>query len=107
MQTILEQTPVNVNLVSGFDSSFPLVPNPANQIKKLKIREFISWSVCFAVISGLTGLMKYLKVGVTMDLITSIVFYGSLFGFLYFMVKIIRISKSPDVLNSGTRQGLN
>jgi hypothetical protein len=107
MQTILDQPQASENSVSGFNSSFPLIPDPVNQIKKLKINEFISWSICFGVISGLTGLMKYMKVGVTMDSVTSVVFYGSLIGFIYFMLKILQISKDPIQLHSRSGHGLN
>jgi hypothetical protein len=107
MQTILDQPQVKENSVSGFDPSFLVIPDPENQIKKLKIKEFISWSVCFAVISVLTGLMKFMKVGVTMDSVTSIMFYGSLVGFIYFMLKIIQISKNPVQLPVRPRHGLN
>lgn len=107
MQTILDQPQVKVNSAPGFDTSFPFIPDPVTQIKKLKIKEFISWAVCFAVISGLTGLMKYMKVGVTMDSVTNVMFYGSLAGFIYFVLKIIRISKIPVQMHSGSAHALN
>ncbi|HEY2348407.1 MAG TPA: hypothetical protein VGH64_05300, partial [Puia sp.] len=65
------------------------------------------WSVCFAVVCGLTGLLKYLKVGVTMDTITSALFYLSLAGLIYFITRIIMMSKSPVQLHSTNLHELN
>jgi len=100
MQTVHKQ-----NMISpGYNSSFSRIPDPANQAKRLKIREFISWSVCFATIAGLTGLMKILKVGVTMDTVTSGLFYLSLLGLIFFISKIISASKNPVQLKSSNLQ---
>ncbi|HEY4935929.1 MAG TPA: hypothetical protein VII44_05080 [Puia sp.] len=94
MHTIREQKVIDISQ-GGFRSSFSSAMVSANQAKRLKISEFISWSVCFAIVSGLTGLMKFLKVGLTMDTVTSILFYLSLAGLAYFIYKIISLSKTP------------
>jgi len=88
-------------------SGFSQAPVSPNQEKRLKIREFISWSICFAIISGLTGLLKFLKVGVTMDSVTSILFYLSLAGLVFFVTKIIMICKNPVDLNADNLHELN
>jgi hypothetical protein len=81
-------------ITPGYSSSFSKVQVPANQPNRLKIREFISWAVCFAVVTALTGLLKYLKVGITMDAVTSALFYLSLFGVTFFVYRIIVLSTS-------------
>ena len=71
-----------------------------NQVKRLKKREFISWSVCFAVISLLTGLLKFLKIGVTMDSVTNVLFYASLISLAYFIYRIFSLpGNSIEVKN--------
>ena len=95
MQTAHEKAQMIKTTLSGIRSSISQTPDSPNQAKKLKIREFISWSVCLAVISGLTGLIKFLKVGVTMDTVNSALFYLSLGGLIFFISKIIRLSKNP------------
>jgi hypothetical protein len=90
-----------------FNSGFSQQPVPPIREKKLKIREFISWAACFAVISGLTGLLKYLKVGVTMDSITSSLFYLSLAGLIYFVTRIVRLSRTQVKIHSSNLHELN
>ncbi len=91
MQTVRKQ-----NMKSpGFSSSISNIPVSENQAKRLKIREFISWAACFAVITGLTGMLKILKVGITMDSVTSWMFYLSIVGLVYFIFRIISISRNP------------
>jgi hypothetical protein len=94
MQTILGQKKTDTTS-SAFKSYLSSAPVSTNHIKSLKIREFISWSVCFAIVSGLTGLMKFLNVGLTMDTITSILFYLSLGGLAWFVYKIFLLSRNP------------
>ena len=102
MQTILGQKEVAIS-PSSFISGSSEVPPSSSQLKRLKTREFISWGVCFGVVTLLTGLMKLLRVGITMEPITSIFFYLSIAGLVYFMSKAIRLSKaappaqSPDL----------
>jgi hypothetical protein len=107
MQTIRGQVNMINTSLSGIKSSISQVPDSSNQAKRLKISEFISWSVCFAVISGITGLIKYLKVGVTMDTVTSILFYSSLAGMVYFISRVISLSKNPVQLNRNLSHELN
>jgi hypothetical protein len=106
MQTIREPKTIDIS-PTGFKSNFPTSPVSPNQLKRLKIREFISWSVCFAVVCGLTGLLKFLNVGITMGPVTSTLFYLSLAGFIYFVTRIIRISKNPVALNTHNLHELN
>ncbi|HET7003213.1 MAG TPA: hypothetical protein VFI33_17945 [Puia sp.] len=90
-----------------FNAGFSQHPIPPVREKKLKIKEFISWAACFAVISGLTGLLKYLKVGITMDTITSSLFYLSLAGLIYFVTRIVMLSRSHVQVHPGNLHELN
>ena len=65
-----------------------------DQSKGLKIREFISWAVCFGIVTMLTGFLKILNIGVTMEPVTSIFFYSSLAGLAYFAAKAFRLSRT-------------
>lgn len=106
MQTVREQQSIDISPVPH---KSPMIPAPVSpdQVRKLKIREFISWSVCFAVITALTGLMKILQVGVTMDTVTSILFFLSLSGLIYFIYRIISFSRNPLPRSPHPRNELN
>ena len=90
-----------------FNAGFSQQTGSPIREKTLKIKEFISWATCFAVISGLTGLLKYLKVGITMDTVTSALFYLSLAGLIYFIARIIMLSKSRIQIHSNNLHELN
>ena len=90
-----------------FNAGFSQQPIPPVREKKLKIKEFISWAACFAVISGLTGLMKFLKVGITMDTVTSALFYLSLAAMIYFITRIVILSRSQVQIHSRNLHELN
>src|SRR5450432_1343934 len=106
METIHGQKLVD-NSVSSFMpvGSFDL--GSSNREKRLKSREFISWSVCFGVVSFLTGLLKFLKIGVTMDSVTTVLFYLSLAGLFYFTYRVLSLSKNPLHKNTGSFHRLN
>jgi hypothetical protein len=106
MQTVREQAPVRLSN-SGFKSTPSQFRISENQVNKLKIREFISWSVCFAVIVVLTGLLKYLKVGITMESVTSALFYSSLLALAYFIYRIVSLSRNPAQIKSNPFHELN
>jgi|SRR5664279_1655975 len=91
MQTIQEQSRIGLS-GSGFQGGQSQVGFAVN---RLKIKEFTSWSVCFAVIGVLTGLLKFLKLGVTMDSVTSVLFYASLMALAFFIYRIVSLSKTP------------
>ncbi|HTB24524.1 MAG TPA: hypothetical protein VK711_04095 [Puia sp.] len=93
MHTIRGQKTIEVSQ-AGFRSSFAR-PDSTNQSNRLKIREFISWSLCFAVITVITGLLKVLKIGITMDTVTSVLFYFSIAGLGWFIYKIFSLPKYP------------
>jgi len=61
---------------------------------RLKIRESVSWAICFAIIAGITGALLAYKIGVTMSDITSILFYFSLLGLVAFVARAVRLSRS-------------
>ena len=88
-------------------------PNPVNaghsekNINRLKIRELISWSVCFAAIGLLTGLLKFMKVGVTMDSVTSFLFYTSLTALAYMIYRIINFPRNSGYVNGNHNHELN
>lgn len=90
-----------------FNAGFSQQPVSPIREKTLKIREFTSWAVCFAIIFSLTGLLKYLKVGITMDAITSTLFYLSLAGLIYFIARIVMLSKSRIRIHSNNLHELN
>lgn len=112
MHTIRGQKTFDISH-TGFRSSFAN-PDSINRVNRLKIREFISWSVCFAVITVITGLLKVLKIGITMDTVTSVLFYFSIAGLGWFIYKIFSLPKYPvqgninhDLGNTKTLHGLN
>jgi hypothetical protein len=106
MQTVRGQKIIDIS-TSGFRSTFSQVPVSANQAKRLKIKEFISWSVCFGLVTVLTGLMKFLKTGLTMDSVTSILFFSSLAGLVYFVYKIVLVYRHPEQMNTHPLHELN
>jgi hypothetical protein len=113
MHTIRGQKTIDTSQ-AGFRSSFVAEQVSTNQVKRLKIREFISWSVCFAIITIITGLLKFLKIGVTMDSVTSVLFYFSIAGLGWFIYKIYSLLKypiqgnnNPDLGNSKALHELN
>src|SRR6476646_1118722 len=111
METLQMQTVRGHKMVSstGFNHSFTTSPVSENQAKRLKIREFISWSVCFGIVSAITGLIKFLKLGVTMVSVTSVLFYLSFSGLIYFIFRIVKMSTStaPVQANTQSLHGLN
>ena len=104
MQTIREQKVISPN---SFPSGFPVSPVSQPEVKRLKIKEFTSWAVCFAAVTGLTGTMKIMKVGITMDTVNSVLFFLSLSGLGFFIYRIIAISKTPAGLNRSDLHKLN
>jgi len=106
MQTVREQTGLGLT-TPGFKPT-PTHPGISEtHVNRLKIREFRSWSVCFAVITLLTGLLKFLKVGVTMESVTSTLFYTSLMALTYFIFRIISLSRNPAQVNNNSYHELN
>ena len=79
---------------SGFYPDNSQVRVSDGQANKLKIREFTSWSVCFAIVVVLTGLLKYLNLGITVESITSVLFYSSLLALVYFIYRIVTIPRN-------------
>ena len=106
MQTVREQNGKGIS-PAGYKTYQSQAPVSANQEKLLKIREFRSWSVCFSVIVLLTGLLKFLKLGITMETVTSGLFYTSLCGLVYFIYRIVSLSRTPVQLISKTPHELN
>jgi|SRR5450631_2639179 hypothetical protein len=107
MQTVREQAKmVNIS-TPGLKSIISPVPDSTNHSKRLKIREFISWSVCFAIVSLLTGLLMILKVGITMETVTASLFFLSLGGLIYFIYRIIVLSKEPVLFDPAVPHELN
>ena len=106
MQTVHEQSRMETPS-ARFRPSHSQAPASENQVKKLKIREFISWSVCFAIVAGLTGLLKLLKVGVTAESITSTLFYISILALGWFVFRIVTLSRNPVQVKSSTLHELN
>jgi hypothetical protein len=93
--------------VSAFKSPASKNSYPTKPGKSLIQNENISWFICFVIVSFLTGMLKFLKVGVTMDSVTSVIFYFSLIGVLYFLYKILFTPKVNPPKNTGHLHSLN
>jgi hypothetical protein len=106
MHTIQEDK-VHDSHFSALRSTNSPIPLPKDSDQKLKQREYISWTISFAVISLLTGLLKFLKLGVTMDSVTSGLFYLSVVGLVYFIYKIFSSPKKHAVQNLSSVHSLN
>jgi len=106
MQTVRKNAIDDIS-PARFGSGFPKAAISPDQEKKLKIREFMSWSACFAVVCGLTGLLKILQIGITMSTVTSTLFYLSLGGLIYFVTRIILIFRVPVQLHMNKLHELN
>jgi hypothetical protein len=106
MQTLREQSRVGLSN-SVFQASQSQSRATASPENRLKIKEFTSWSICFAIVGVLTGLLKYLKVGITMDSITSVLFYSSLSALAYFIYRIISLSRNPVQVKRNNYHELN
>jgi hypothetical protein len=106
MNTVREQARININS-SGFIPHYSPSSATENQSTRIKIRESVSWLVSFAVISFLTGLLKFLKIGVTVESITSALFYISLFSVSYFIYRIVALSRNTAQLRKGNLHELN
>ena len=107
MQTVSDNTRRIDISSSNFPTSYPRIPDPAGQIRKLKISEFKSWTVCFGIISFLTGMLMYLKVGVTMETVTASLFFLSLAGMIFSVYKLILLYREPARLETSSRHDLN
>ncbi len=106
MQTI-QKDKVTDSHFSALTSIGTNIPVRVHLDQKLKRREYVSWAISFAVISLLTGLLKFLKVGVTMDSVTSGLFYLSILGLVYFIYKIFSSPKRYAVQNHSGVDRLN
>jgi hypothetical protein len=106
MQILREEKTGEIG-VSAFKSPASLNSLPAKPSKSSIRNENISWLICFGIVSILTGMLKFLKVGVTMDTVTSVFFYISLLGVFYFFYKLLSAPKISSRENTGSFHGLN
>ena len=108
MQTVRDPSGMGI-LPSGYVAYSAPTQAPVAEIqaKRLKIREFKSWSVCLSVIVLLTGLIKVFNLGITMESVTSLLFFTSLSGLAYFIYRIISLSRTPVPLNTNSLHELN
>jgi hypothetical protein len=104
---ILRDEKIGEIRASAFKS--PVIPNsfPAKPEKSFIKNENISWLICFGIVCFLTGMLKFLKVGVTMDTVTSVFFYVSLIGMFYFLYKIFSAPKISPRENADVFHSLN
>lgn len=103
MQTI-RQTPQLADFPeSSFTAQITRQLLAQKEVKSLKISESLSWIVSFSVILLITGVLKFLKLGVTMGAVTSGLFYLSLAGIAYFIFNIIRINRIREEDQSRTK----
>jgi hypothetical protein len=76
--------------------------------RRLEIRDAIAWSVSFAVVALLTGALLLYRIGVTMSGITSLLFYCSLAGLVFFAARAVLLSGSNKTdKNEGNTVNLN
>ncbi len=106
------QTLNRLKTLNGSASVFQSAASPdavliKNHVKRLKIKEFISWSVCLAIITLITGLLKFLKIGVTMDSVTSGLFYLSLGGLTWLIYKMVKLSRNQALTDKMLKHELN
>ncbi len=100
MQAVREKFSGIDRALTGVNSSFTAFGDHLTAVKRQKVREFISWSVCFAIVCGLMGLLLFLKIGITMGSVTSTLFYLSLGGLIYFITRIVLITNSKTALGT-------
>ena len=103
MQTIRQKPQLVDFPESSFTAQITRQILSQKHIKSLKISESLSWIVSFSVILLITGLLKFLRLGVTMSTVTSALFYLSFAGIAYFIFNIIRINKIREEDNSRTK----
>jgi hypothetical protein len=106
METLLPETR-SLDLVLPGKPVFSAPDAPLSTDKKLQIRESISWSICFALVAGLTGALLVYKIGVTMSAVTSVLFYFSLLGLAAFVARIIVLLRSRVMIPHAKAQQLN
>jgi hypothetical protein len=104
---ILREEKIGEIRASAFKSPASLNSFPAKPAKSLIKNENIAWLICFGIVSFLTGMLKFLKVGVTMDTVTSVFFYISLIGVFYFLYKLFSAPKNNHRENTGPFHSLN
>jgi len=75
-----------------------------DQEKRLKMNELKSWMACFLLIFVITGTLKVLSLGITMESVTSLFFYGSLAALIYLSFRFRSLYRKPV---SYSAQGLH
>ena len=90
---------------SSFQSKIITTSISKKDAKRLRIKEFKSWSFCFGVVALLTGVLIYFQLGVTMESVTLPLFFISLSGLIYFISKVILFSNSgnPEDVSSASQ----
>lgn len=88
-------------------SFFKSAPSGSASVKRLQIRESVSWLICFGIVAVITGTLLVYKIDVIMFIITSIMFYFSLAGLIFFIAKGIRLSRSQHVVVRNEAPHLN
>ncbi len=96
-----------VDISQSGKSLFKSVPTASASTRRLQISESISWSICFAIVAAITGALLVYKIGVTMSVVTFIMFYFSLAGLAFFIAKLIRLHRSQDVILRSESASLN
>lgn len=80
-----------IDISQSGKATFTHSPSSGLPARKLQIRESVSWSICFAIVAGITGALLIYKIDVTMSQVTSILFYLSLAGLVFYVVRAIRL----------------
>ncbi|MDP4132284.1 MAG: hypothetical protein Q8918_00840 [Bacteroidota bacterium] len=97
MESLQQESGVTEIVRSGKKIISPKPVAELTSAKKLQIRDCVSWSICFGIICLLTGALLLYKIGITMSGVTSLLFYFSLAGLIFFVSKAFRLFSSHEV----------
>ena len=96
MESLQQESGVTEIVRSGKKIISPKPVTELTSAKKLQIRDYVSWSICFGIICLLTGALLLYKIGITMSGVTSLLFYFSLAGLIFFVSKAVRLFSSHE-----------
>ena len=107
MESLQQEARVTNVVRSGEKIFIPGSTTASPSARKLQIRDAVSWSVCFGVVAMLTGALLLYNIGVTMSTVTSLLFYFSLAGFIFFVARAILLRNARGTAKDPKSSGLN
>ena len=107
MESLQQEARVTNVVHSGKKIFIPGSTTASSSARKLQIRDAVSWSVCFGVVAMLTGALLLYNIGVTMSAVTSLLFYFSLAGFIFFVARAILLRNARGTAKDPKSSGLN